>query len=205
MLEKLEKIAAKVVKKFGSSLQAVDRFGDEMTLIVARDKIAEILAYLRDQSDCAFKQLVDLCAVDYPNRPQRFEVVYHLLSYKYNCRLRLKVYVDEENTVPSVIKVYPAANWYEREAWDLYGVKFAGHPDLSRILTDYAFEGHPLRKDFPLSGYVEPRYDDDQKRVIYGPIQLPQEFRTFDFLSPWEGITPGRLASVLPGDEKANA
>jgi len=142
--------------------------------------------------------LIDLCGVDYPEREQRFEVVYHLLSVKYNRRLRLKVYTDENSPVPSATAVYSAANWWEREAWDLFGIHFEGHPDLRRLLTDYGFEGHPLRKDFPLTGYVEVRYDDERKRVVYEDVQLPQAYRNFDFLSPWEGITP-----LLPGDEKA--
>ena len=139
--------------------------------------------------------MIDVCGVDYPDRPQRFEVVYALLSVSLNHRLRVKVSTDEDTPVPSVVGVYPSANWFERETWDLYGVFFADHPDLRRILTDYGFDGHPLRKDFPLTGYVEVRYDDEQKRVVYEPVKLTQDFRTFDFLSPWEGL--------LPGDEKA--
>ncbi|MBY0430201.1 MAG: NADH-quinone oxidoreductase subunit C, partial [Rhodospirillales bacterium] len=144
-----------------------------------------------------FKQLMDLCGIDYPQREQRFEVVYHLLSMKHNQRIRVKAPTDEDTPVPSVTGVFSAANWFEREAWDMYGIFFADHPDLRRLLTDYGFEGHPLRKDFPLTGYVEVRYDDEQKRVVYEPVKLTQDFRTFDFLSPWEG--PG----LLPGDEKA--
>jgi NADH-quinone oxidoreductase subunit C len=145
-----------------------------------------------------FKELVDLCGVDYPERERRFEVVYHLLSLKNNQRIRVKVETDESTPVPSVVELFSTAGWFEREAWDMYGIYFADHPDLRRILTDYGFEGHPLRKDFPLTGHVELRYDDEQKRVVYEPVRLRQDFRTFDFLSPWEGG-----GGVLPGDEKA--
>jgi NADH-quinone oxidoreductase subunit C len=143
--------------------------------------------------------LVDVCGVDYPDRPERFDVVYNLLSLKLNQRIRVKVTTDEDSAVPSVTAVYSAAGWFEREAWDLFGIYFADHPDLRRLLTDYGFEGHPLRKDFPLTGYVEVRYDEDQKRVVYEPVRLKQEFRSFDFVSPWEGMN-----HVLPGDEKAS-
>jgi len=171
----------------------------ELTLAVKGPAIVRVLLLLRDDPKCRFEQLLDVCGADYPERPQRFEVVYNLLSLTHNRRIRVKVGTDEETPVPSVSAVYPMANWFEREAWDLYGVFFENHPDLRRILTDYGFEGHPLRKDFPLTGYVELRYDDEQKRVVYEPVKLTQEFRTFDFLSPWEGI--GNV--VLPGDEKA--
>ena len=171
----------------------------ELTLAVKGPAIVRVLLFLRDDPKCRFEQLLDVCGADYPERPQRFEVVYNLLSLTHNRRIRVKVGTDEETPVPSVSAVYPMANWFEREAWDLYGVFFENHPDLRRILTDYGFEGHPLRKDFPLTGYVELRYDDEQKRVVYEPVKLTQEFRTFDFLSPWEGI--GNV--VLPGDEKA--
>ena len=157
-----------------------------------------MLTFLRDDANCQFKLLMDVCGVDYPDRDERFDVVYNLLSLKLNQRVRVKVTTDEDTPVPSVTGVFRSANWYEREAWDLYGIFFSDHPDLRRILTDYGFEGHPLRKDFPLTGYVEVRYDDEQKRVVYEPVKLTQEFRTFDFLSPWEGMT-----RVLPGDEKA--
>jgi NADH-quinone oxidoreductase subunit C len=142
--------------------------------------------------------LVDICGADYPDREKRFDVVYNLLSLRHNTRIRLKVETDEDTPVPSCTGVYSAAGWFEREAWDLYGIYFSDHPDLRRILTDYGFEGHPLRKDFPLTGYVELRYDPDQRRVVYEPVKLKQEFRSFDFLSPWEG-----MSHVLPGDEKA--
>ncbi len=171
---------------------------DELTLTVKRADIVSALTKLRDDPDLRFEQLIDLCGVDYPARPERFDVVYHLLSPRKNVRLRVKVATDEVTPVASVIEVFPAANWYEREAYDMYGILFSGHPDLRRILTDYGFKGYPLRKDFPLTGYVEVRYDDEQKRVVYEPVKLTQEFRQFDYDSPWEG--PGR---VLPGDEKA--
>jgi NADH-quinone oxidoreductase subunit C len=147
-----------------------------------------------------FEVLIDICGVDYPARSERFDVVYHLLSPRRNLRIRVKVTTDEDRPVPSLVDVFPAANWFEREAYDMYGILFSGHPDLRRILTDYGFEGYPLRKDFPLTGYVEVRYDDEQKRVVYEPVRLNQEFRSFDFESPWEGAD-----YVLPGDEKANA
>jgi NADH-quinone oxidoreductase subunit C len=169
-----------------------------LTILVARERIAEVLATLRQDSQCQFEVLIDICGVDYPEREQRFEVVYHLLSPRRNQRIRVKCTTDEDAPVPSVVDVYPAANWFEREAYDMYGILFSGHPDLRRILTDYGFQGHPLRKDFPLTGYVEVRYDDAQKRVVYEPVKLTQEFRSFDFMSPWEGTD-----YVLPGDEKA--
>src|SRR5215469_13185197 len=174
------------------------RYG-ELNVRVAREALLEVLRHLRDDRQCRFTVLCDICGVDYPDRPMRFEVVYNLLSMSRNLRVRLKVETDEENPVPSATGVFNAAGWWEREAWDLYGIYFSGHPDLRRILTDYGFDGHPLRKDFPLTGYVELRYDEDQKRVVYEPVKLKQEFRSFDFLSPWEGMD-----RILPGDEKAN-
>jgi NADH-quinone oxidoreductase subunit C len=170
----------------------------ELTIRVQASTIARVLTYLRDDPNCQFKLLVDLCGVDYPEREARFEVVYHLLSPRQNHRIRVKVATDETTPVPSVTSVFSSAMWYEREAWDLYGIYFSDHPDLRRLLTDYGFEGHPLRKDFPQTGYVEVRYDDEQKRVIYEPISLRQDWRSFDFLSPWEGT------GLLPGDEKAD-
>jgi len=170
---------------------------DELALDVPRDAIVKVLTYLRDDQNCQFKQLVDVCGVDYPDREERLEVVYHLLSLTHNQRIRVRVRSDEMTPVPSVASVFSSAIWFERETWDLLGVFFSGHPDLRRILTDYGFEGHPLRKDFPLTGYVEVRYDDEQRRVVYEPVKLVQEFRTFDFMSPWEGMLH------LPGDEKA--
>ena len=179
-------------------VEAVVAFG-ELTLIAPRENIVAVMTALRDQF--GFQQLLDLCGVDYPDRKERFEVVYHLLSMTRNARLRVKVSTDETQPVPSVISAYPAANWFEREAYDMYGMLFSGHPDMRRLLTDYGFEGHPLRKDFPMTGYVEVRYDEEQRRVVYEPVKLTQEFRTFDFLSPWEGAE--YPAPVLPGDEKA--
>jgi len=171
----------------------------ELTLNVPRDGIVKLLSFLRDDSQCRFETLVDICACDYPNEAERFAVVYHLLSMRLNQRIRVKVRTDEMTPVPSATGVFPVANWYEREAFDMYGVIFSGHPDLRRILTDYGFEGYPLRKDFPLTGRVEVRYDESQKRVVYEPVKLMQEFRNFDFLSPWEG-----MQAVIPGDEKVS-
>ncbi|GJD50464.1 NADH-quinone oxidoreductase chain 5 [Methylobacterium crusticola] len=171
----------------------------ELTLVVEGGEIVRALTHLRDDPACAFSAFVDICGADYPARARRFDVVYHLLSLRHNRRVRVKVQTDEQTPVPSVITVFPAANWYEREAYDLYGILFSGHPDLRRLLTDYGFEGHPLRKDFPLTGFVEVRYDQDEARVVYEPVRLTQEFRNFDFLSPWEGTD-----YVLPGDEKAD-
>lgn len=173
----------------------------ELTVTVERDAIVRVLTALRDDSNCQMHELMDICGVDYPGREERFEVVYHLLSLKQNHRARVKIATDAATPVPSVTGVFSSAGWWEREAWDMYGILFSGHPDLRRILTDYGFEGHPMRKDFPLTGYVELRYDDEQKRVVYEPVKLTQEFRNFDFLSPWEGAEAARRA--LPGDEKA--
>ncbi|WP_339914565.1 NADH-quinone oxidoreductase subunit C [uncultured Brevundimonas sp.] len=173
----------------------------ELNLVAHRDRIVEVLTVLRDRF--GFQQLLDVCGVDYPDRTERFEVVYHLLSMTRNVRLRVKVATDERAPVPSVISVYPAANWFEREAFDMYGILFSDHPDLRRLLTDYGFQGHPLRKDFPMTGYVEVRYDEGEKRVVYEPVKLTQEFRNFDFLSPWEGAE--YPLPVLPGDEKAGS
>lgn len=172
----------------------------ELTVEIKREKVADVLTFLRDDKTCRFSQLLDICGADYPDRPERFEVVYHLLSVHHNHRVRLKTSTDASKLVPSAVGIFPSANWYEREAFDLYGILFDGHPDLRRILTDYGFQGHPLRKDFPLTGFVEVRYDEEQKRVVYEPVKLPQEFRNFDFLSPWEGAE----YAPLPGDEKAS-
>ncbi|WP_419697085.1 NADH-quinone oxidoreductase subunit C [Mesorhizobium muleiense] len=170
----------------------------ELTISLEPQDLIEVVSFLRDDPKCQFISIIDVCGADYPSRAKRFDVVYHLLSPKQNIRIRIKVQADEETVVPSITGVYPGADWFERETYDLYGVLFSGHPDLRRILTDYGFEGHPLRKDFPLTGFVEVRYDDEAKRVIYEPVELKQEFRNFDFLSPWEGTD-----YVLPGDEKA--
>ncbi len=176
----------------------VEMIRGQLVVWTGRERLLELLTFLRDDPNTLFKQLVDVTCVDYPSRQERFEVVYNLLSLKHNLRLRVKVTTDEDSPVPSAWSVFKSSNWFEREVWDLYGVFFSDHPDLRRILTDYGFEGHPLRKDFPLTGYVEVRYDEDQKRVVYEPVDLVQEFRSFDFISPWEGMTQ------LPGDEKAD-
>ncbi len=170
----------------------------ELTLTVQASRLIETVTFLRDDSSCLYVSFIDLTAVDYPLREHRFDVVTHLLSPKQNRRIRIKVETDDMTPVPSLAALYPAANWFEREAYDFFGVTFSGHPDLRRLLTDYGFDGHPLRKDFPMTGYAEVRYDDEQKRVVYEPVRLVQEFRNFDFLSPWEGA----IDYVLPGDEK---
>ncbi|CCG41362.1 NADH-quinone oxidoreductase subunit C [Magnetospirillum molischianum] len=174
----------------------VNRVG-ELTLDVTAASILSVLTFLRDDPACQFKLLLDVCGVDWPGRDPRFDVVYHLLSMKHNQRIRVKLATDDDSPVPSVTGLFSSAGWFEREVWDMFGILFSGHPDLRRILTDYGFEGHPLRKDFPLTGHVEVRYDDEQKRVVYEPVRLVQDFRSFDFQSPWEGGAP------LPGDEKA--
>ncbi|MDD3444281.1 MAG: NADH-quinone oxidoreductase subunit C [Zavarzinia sp.] len=179
-------------------LTAVTVAHDEITVTAETAKVAELLVALKADKALLLDQLVDICGVDYPERDKRFDVVYHLLSMRKNMRLRVKLKTDEDTPVPSVVDIFPTAGWFEREAWDMYGIFFDGNPDLRRILTDYGFEGHPLRKDFPLTGYVELRYDEEQKRVVYEPVKLTQEFRRFDFLSPWEGAK-----YILPGDEKA--
>jgi len=179
-------------------VDATIAFG-ELTIACRRDRIVEVLTSLRDRF--GFQQLLDVCGVDYPDRTERFDVVYHLISLTRNARIRVKTTTDEVQPVPSVIEVYPSANWFEREAFDMYGILFSNHPDLRRLLTDYGFQGHPLRKDFPMTGYVEVRYDEEQKRVVYEPVKLTQEYRNFDFLSPWEGAEYPN--DVLPGDEKA--
>jgi NADH-quinone oxidoreductase subunit C len=173
----------------------------ELTLNVEAARIVEIATFLRDDPGCRFISFIDVTAVDYPGREKRFDVVYHLMSPTMNARIRLRAEADETTQVPSIIDVFPGADWFERECYDIYGVIFTGHPDMRRLLTDYGFDGHPLRKDFPLTGFVEVRYDDAEKRVVYEPVRLNQEFRKFDFLSPWEGAD----YPVLPGDEKAGS
>jgi NADH-quinone oxidoreductase subunit C len=170
----------------------------ELTVTIQPAAVAKVMMRLRDDANCAFKMLIDITGVDWPDRDPRFDVVYHLLSLSQNQRVRVKLAVNEDQPVPSIVEVFPAADWFERETWDMYGVFFSDHPDLRRLLTDYGFEGHPLRKDFPLTGYVEVRYDEEQKRVVYEPVELVQDFRSFDFMSPWEGAD-----YILPGDEKA--
>jgi NADH-quinone oxidoreductase subunit C len=172
----------------------------QLTLNAKREEIARVVQFLRDDPKCLFISIIDVCGVDWPARARRFDVVYHLLSPKLNQRVRIKIETDETTPVPSITGVFPGANWYERETYDLYGILFTGHPELRRLLTDYGFDGHPLRKDFPLTGFVEVRWDDELKRVVYEPVRLAQEFRDFDFLSPWEGTD-----YVLPGDEKAKS
>jgi NADH-quinone oxidoreductase subunit C len=198
MTEPLKELGDQVAAALPGDVIRSEIVRGELILWAERPTIVRVLTFLRDDPRMLFKQLVDLCGVDYPDRSERFEVVYNLLSLKHNRRIRVKLATDENEPVPSVTGVFSSADWYERETWDLFGVYFSDHPDLRRQLTDYGFEGHPLRKDFPLTGYVEVRYDEDQKRVVYEPVKLKQEFRSFDFLSPWEGMMP-----VLPGDEKA--
>jgi NADH-quinone oxidoreductase subunit C len=173
----------------------------QLTVAVQADRIVDVVTFLRDDPACRFVNFTDITAVDYPGREKRFDVVYHLLSPTLNARIRLRLAADETTQVPSIIDVFPGADWFERETYDLYGVIFTGHPDMRRLLTDYGFDGHPLRKDFPTTGFVEVRYDDQEKRVLYEPVRLNQEFRKFDFLSPWEGAD----YPVLPGDEKAGS
>ncbi len=196
MSEALNELSTLLTGKLGARLGSSSLAFDELTLNVEAHDIVEVLGTLK--SDVGFISILDICGVDYPGREKRFDVVYHLLSPRRNQRVRIKLQTDEDTPVPSATAVYAGADWYEREAYDLYGILFSGHPDLRRILTDYGFEGHPLRKDFPLTGFVEVRYDDEAKRVVYEPVELRQEFRNFDFLSPWEGTD-----YVLPGDEKA--
>lgn len=198
MLEALKELGEQIAAALPEAVIDVEVVHGELMVRVQRNAIVRVLKFLRDDSACHFKCLMDVCGVDYPGRDERFEVVYNLLSLRHNQRIRIKLTTDEETPVPSVTGVFNSAGWWEREAWDLFGIYFSDHPDLRRILTDYGFEGHPMRKDFPLTGFVEMRYDEAQKRVIYEPVQLTQEFRRFDFMSPWESAE-----YVLPGDEKA--
>jgi NADH-quinone oxidoreductase subunit C len=199
MDDKLTALAEHLAAALPGAVQDYAIHHGELAVVIPRESILEVLTFLRDDPRCRFSVLCDICGVDYPDRPLRFEVVYNLLSMSHNLRVRVKLETDEEQAVPSAVGVFSAAGWWEREAWDLFGIYFSDHPDLRRILTDYGFDGHPLRKDFPLTGYVELRYDEDQKRVVYEPVKLKQEFRSFDFLSPWEGMD-----RILPGDEKAS-
>ena len=198
MSEAMNDLAAYLGEKLGVPIEESLVAYGELTITVAASDIVAALTFLKRDVQCQFISFIDISGADYPFRDRRFDVVYHLLSPRQNQRIRVKVEADEETLVPSATAVYPGADWYERETYDLYGVLFTGHPDLRRILTDYGFEGHPLRKDFPLTGFVEVRYDDAAKRVVYEPVELRQEFRNFDFLSPWEGTD-----YVLPCDEKA--
>ena len=196
MTAALEDLGAHIAASMTNAVEDRSMHVGELTLNVRADQIYAVIKFLHDDPRCRFTTLIDLCGVDYPEREKRFDVVYHLLSMQQNHRIRLKLQTDEDTPVPSIVGIFPCADWFEREAFDMYGILFSNHPDLRRILTDYGFEGYPLRKDFPLSGHVEVWYDTEQQRVAYQPVKLPQAFRNFDFLSPWEGMT-------LPGDEKA--
>jgi NADH-quinone oxidoreductase subunit C len=201
MSSTLEPLLEHITSSLALHVLKTEIVGGEVIVHIQPVSLEVMLWFLRDDEQCLFKQLIDITAVDYPERPQRFEVVYQLLSLKYNRRIRIKVQTDEQTPVPSATGVFSSAGWYEREVWDMYGVTFDGNPDLRRILTDYGFDGHPQRKDFPLTGYVELRYDEESKRVVYEPVKLTQAYRSFDYLSPWEG--PAEY--VLPGDEKVAA
>jgi NADH-quinone oxidoreductase subunit C len=200
MSEALQAIGSRIAAQLGPAVLGSAVTLGELSIGADAACIVDVLTFLRDDPDCRFVCFIDITAVDFPERGKRFEVVYHLLSPYKNTRVRVRVATDEATPVPSAVGVFPAADWFEREVYDLYGIVFSGHPDLRRILTDYGFQGHPLRKDFPTTGYVEVRYDDEQKRVVYEPVKLVQEFRQFDYLSPWEGVK-----YVLPGDEKAKS
>ncbi len=200
MSAELQALSDHIASSLGEAIEDRAIAYDELTIVARREDIVRVATFLRDDPQCRFVCFIDICGADYPARERRFDVVYHFLAPHHNRRIRVKVETDEVTPVASLNGVFAAANWYEREAYDMYGILFTGHPDLRRILTDYGFEGHPLRKDFPMTGYVEVRYDDGQGRVVYEPVKLNQEFRNFDFLSPWEGTD-----YVLPGDEKAKA
>ncbi len=197
-VENLVDLAAHIESRLPDAVRSTQIRVGELTVLAERDHILPLLRFLRDDQQCNFETLIDICGVDYPERNERFEVVYHLLSMRMNHRIRIRIRTDEETAVPSAVAIWPSANWFEREAFDMYGIQFSDHPDLRRILTDYGFEGFPLRKDFPLTGHYEVRFDDLEKRVVYEPVKLVQEYRNFDFLSPWEGMT-----AEIPGDEKA--
>jgi NADH-quinone oxidoreductase subunit C len=197
----LEVLGQAIVAKSAGAITGYEVMYGEVNLTAPAERVVEALTVLRDNQDFRFSILIDVCGADYPERERRFDVVYHLLSMTKNLRVRLKIQADEDTAVPSVVSVFPSADWYERETFDMYGVFFDGHPDLRRILTDYGFHGHPLRKDFPMTGYVEVRYDDELKRVVYEPVKSV-EWRNWDFLSPWEGAEPG-YAPLIPGDERA--
>ena len=199
MNSELDDIKDHIADQLGSAVNGVDVVAGELVVHARREEIVKTIAFLRDDPLCKFTSLIDLCGVDYPARERRFDVVYHLLSMQLNHRVRVKIKTDEDTSVHTMIGVFPNANWYEREAFDMYGIVFDDHPDLRRILTDYGFEGHPLRKDFPLSGFVEVRYDEERKAVIKENVNLPQEFRDFDFMSPWEG------AKYVLDDDKGEA
>jgi NADH-quinone oxidoreductase subunit C len=198
MEDMLERLGATIKGALGASVTGYEVARGELTVSAKSADIVKVATFLKTDAACQFICIIDITAVDWPGREQRFDVVYHFLSPRLNQRVRVKIAADEATPVPSLVNLFRGADWFEREAYDLYGVLFTGHPDMRRILTDYGFEGHPLRKDFPLTGFVEVRYDDEQKRVVYDKVRLAQEFRTFDFLSPWEGTD-----YVLPSDEKA--
>ncbi len=198
MSEALRELSSYIVETQPQLVVSSEIDHGELTLVSTPEHIIQLLTFLKDDVQCGFISMIDICGVDWPQRERRFDVVYHLLSPRQNLRIRIKLMVAEDEFVPSATSVFMGAEWFEREAWDLYGIPFAGHSDLRRLLTDYGFEGHPLRKDFPTTGFSEVRYDDNLKRVVYEPVMLRQEFRDFDFLSPWEGTD-----YVLPGDEKA--
>jgi NADH-quinone oxidoreductase subunit C len=198
MDEILDNLGRTITTALSSAVREYSTAHHELTVHAQAAEIVAVMRFLRDDPRCMFWNIVDITAVDWPSRERRFDVVYHLLSPKQNARIRVKIETDETTPVNSVIEVFPGADWFEREVFDLYGIAFTGHPDMRRLLTDYGFDGHPLRKDFPLTGFVEVRYDDELKRVVYAPVSLTQEFRNFDFLSPWEGTDYN-----LPGDEKA--
>lgn len=200
MSEELNELGEHIAASIDNDIRGWRVEHGELTVDARADRIAQVMLFLRDDSLTRFLVLIDLCGVDYPQRARRFDVVYHLLSMHNNTRIRVKAQIGEDETIPTITDVHPCADWFEREAFDMYGIVFSGHPDLRRILTDYNFDGYPLRKDFPLTGHVEVRYDDQQKRVVYEPVQLVQEYRNFDYLSPWEGAQ-----YVLPGDEKSEA
>lgn len=199
MTEELKELGEHIAASIENDVRDWRVENGELTVRARADRIVHVLQFLRDDPLAKFLVLIDICGVDYPQRAKRFDVVYHLLSMHNNTRIRVKARVGEDDTIPTVTGIYPCADWFEREAFDMYGIVFSGHPDLRRILTDYGFEGYPLRKDFPLTGHVEVRYDDEQKRVVYEPVKLVQEYRNFDYLSPWEGAQ-----YVIPGDEKAD-
>ncbi len=198
MADSLQQLKAHIESSLKDEVISASIAFDELTFSIHVDQLIRVLMFLKEDPETRFQSLMDISGVDYPERTSRFDIVYHLLSYTNNFRVRVKIAVDEDTPVASAIGVYPTAGWFEREIWDLFGVMFSGHPDLRRILTDYGFQGHPLRKDFPLTGYVELRYSEKQKRIVYEPVQLTQDFRSFDFMSPWEGAK-----YILPGDEKA--
>ena len=198
--DSLKDLADYISENLEEHVKGYEFVRNELVLDTKPENITDVLQFLRDDRECEFTTLIDICGVDYPDRAERFDVVYCLLSIRQNNRVRVKVAVEEDQIVPSATSIFSAACWFERETWDMYGILFSDNPDLRRILTDYGFEGHPQRKDFPLTGYVELRYDEEQKRVVYEPVKLTQDFRRFDFVSPWEGMTDVQL----PGDEKGN-